>query len=152
MGLVGAPIDLRTGLFVNYHENTEGNTRAYFINLDDFGLYHTTHKEDYREIESVFADDESEVMLDPDALMVFYFELKLFKYFSDELVTHNTVRDIENYLGDICFYFNSRPDTVKENFDYILSLLKCWGAHYDKDDWDRYEFLTKIAAVIISSL
>lgn len=152
MGLAGAPIDLKTSLFVNYHRGTEGNTRAYFINLDDFGLYHTTHKEDYCEIEFVFADDESGAMLDPDALMVFYFELKLFKYFSDELVTHNTVRDIENYLGDICFYFNSRPDTVKENFDYILSLLKCWGAHYDKDDWDRYEFLTKIANVIISSL
>ena len=65
MGLAGAPIDLRTGLLVNYHENTEGDTHAYFINLDDFGLYHTTHKEDYREIESVFADDESGAMLGP---------------------------------------------------------------------------------------
>lgn len=152
MGLACAPIDLRTGLFVNYHKNTKGNTRTYFINLDDFGLYHTTHKEDYREIESVFADDETEVMLDPDALMVFYFELKLFKYFSDELVAHNVVRDTENYLGDICFYFNSCPDTAKENFDYIFFLLDCWSAHYNKDDWNRYEFLTKIADVIISSL
>lgn len=65
----GAPIDLRTGLFVNYHENTEGNTRAYFINLHDFGLYYTTHKEDYRKIESVFADGETEVMLDPDGIL-----------------------------------------------------------------------------------
>ena len=152
MGLAGAPIDLRTGLFVNYHENTEGNTHAHFINLDDFGRYHTIHKKDYREIQFVFADDETDAMFDPDALMVFYFELKLFKYFSDELVAHNVVRDIENYLSNICFYFNSRPDIVKENFDCILSLLKSWCAHYDKDDWDRYEFLTKIANVIISSL
>ena len=152
MGLSGVPIDLRTGLFVNYHGGTEGNTRAYFINLHDFGLYHTTHKEDYREIESVFADDKVGVMLDPDALMVLYFELKLFKYFSDELVAHNVVSDIENFLGNICFYFNIRPDIVKENFDCILSLLDCWAADFNRGNLSDYEFLTKIVDVIISSL
>lgn len=151
MGLAGAPIDLRTGLFVDYHEGTEGNTHAYFINLHDFGLYHTLHKEDYREIESVFADDEAGAMLDADALMVFYFELKLFEYFSDELVEHNTVRDVEDLLSEICFHFNSRPDIVKKHFDYILSLVDCWGAHYKRNDWENYKFLTKIVSVIISN-
>lgn len=152
MGLSITPIDLTTGLFVNYHEGTEGNIRAYFINLHDFGLYHTTHKEDYREIESVFADDKIGTMLDPDALMVFYFRLKLFRYFSDELIAHNVVSNMENLLGGIRIYFNSRPDIVKENFNCILSIVKSWAADFERSDWNDYWFLTKIAAVIFSSL
>lgn len=124
MGLAcGLPIDLTTGLFVNYYENKNGYTRAYASDLNKFGLYFAHNIEDYRNIQFVFADNGEKTQLDADALMLRFFELKLFRHFSDRIVMCNAVNDIENHLASICFYFNSNPDAVREHFDCILAFF-----------------------------